>query len=41
VIRREVVDDFEPSDDVPISHGVPPAKRPKKPKKPKKVRLRE
>jgi len=37
VIRREVVDDFEPSDDVPVSKGVPPLRRAKKPKKKKSV----
>lgn len=36
VIRREYVDDFEPSHDVPESKGVPAPAKPKKPKKPKK-----
>lgn len=39
VIRREVVDDFDPSDEVPESQGVPPIRRPKKPKKPKKPKI--
>jgi len=39
VIPREVIDDFDPSDDVPLSNGVPPARKPKKPKKPKKLKI--
>ena len=38
VIRREYVDDFDPRHDVPASHGVPVARKPKKPKKNKKPR---
>jgi ATP-dependent RNA helicase RhlE len=36
VIRREYVDDFNPSHEVPESKGVPAPAKPKKPKKPKK-----
>jgi ATP-dependent RNA helicase RhlE len=39
VIPREVIDHFDPSDDVPLSNGVPPARKPKKPKKPKKLKI--
>ncbi|MFT7247004.1 MAG: ATP-dependent RNA helicase RhlE [Candidatus Azotimanducaceae bacterium] len=39
VIRREVVGDFDPSDDVPVSNGVPPERKPKKPKKQKKPKI--
>ena len=36
VIRREYVQDFDPSHEVPASNGVPSPRKPKKPKKPKK-----
>ena len=36
VIRREYVEGFDPSHEVPESNGVPSPRKPKKPKKPKK-----